>query len=99
MAKATYDLKSLQAIVAAQGIGAFNVSALNGIAALGMTVAQALAVIAGLQTGDLYKTMATVFDPGMFQDVYRKPMPNGKVGYIKLTACANGRVVVQFKEK
>lgn len=99
MATATYDLQKLQATVAAQGFKAFNVTSLNGIAALGMTVPQALAVIASLQTGDLYKTMPTVFDPGMFQDVYHKLMPSGKVAYIKLTATANGRVVVQFKDK
>lgn len=99
MTQPSYDLAKCQAIVAAKRHSAFTMTALNGIVGMSLTIDEALQVIASLTTNDLYKTMPSNQDPGMFQDVYHKVTPSGRVAYIKLTAYTNGRVVIQFKEK
>jgi motility quorum-sensing regulator/GCU-specific mRNA interferase toxin len=46
-----------------------------------------------------YKSMTTHASSQVWQDVYHAPCGNGKTAYIKLTLTANGRVVIQFKER
>ncbi|MGW8160341.1 MAG: type II toxin-antitoxin system MqsR family toxin [Desulfoprunum sp.] len=45
-----------------------------------------------------YKSMTTIHDATLWQDVYHAPCPNGKTAYIKVTL-REGAVVIQFKEK
>ena len=35
----------------------------------------------------------------VWQDVYHRVAPNGKVAYVKVTLRADGSIVIQFKEK
>lgn len=81
-----------------RGIAAFTGTALFNIAALELSVEQALQVLAALNRGMFYKSMTTHTDSSIWQDVYHAPTPNGKVAYIKLTL-QGGAIVIQFKEK
>lgn len=95
---ATYDLPTVQAAIAARGVGCFTRSALDGIREMGLTSAEALAVLAALNVGHFYKTMPAVNNPGLFQDVYRAPTPAGQA-YVKLMHDpANARICISFKE-
>lgn len=93
-----YPLTIMQQAVAAAGADAFTLTALRGGAALGLTTAEMLAVIAGLTRSDFYKAMTTLHDHRVWQDVYHAACPNGCMAYIKLTLVAE-RIVIQFKEK
>lgn len=35
----------------------------------------------------------------VWQDVYHRATPNGKVAYVKVTLRIDGSIVIQFKEK
>jgi motility quorum-sensing regulator/GCU-specific mRNA interferase toxin len=95
--KAHYDLKAIKAVVEVAGIAAFTNIAQAGIKSLSLTDDEAIAVVMGLKSSMLYKSMTTHADHKTWQDVYHAPCPNGKTAYIKLTAQA-GSVVIQFKE-
>ncbi|MFA7656138.1 type II toxin-antitoxin system MqsR family toxin [Acidithiobacillus thiooxidans] len=64
---------------------------------MGLTVAEGMAVVLGLQSEMLFKSMTTFADHRVWQDVYHAPCPNGKMAYIKVTL-RSGAVVIQFKE-
>jgi len=93
-----YPLAAMQAQVAAEGIRAFTVTALNGGRAMGLTDEDLLSVVAGLRRQDFYKSMTTLHDHRIWQDVYHGKCTGGLTAYIKLTQVA-GRIVIQFKEK
>lgn len=65
---------------------------------MGLSESEAIAVVLGLGSGMLFKSMTTHADSTVWQDVYHSPCPNTKVAYIKL-ALRGGAVVIQFKEK
>ena len=93
-----YLLVPMQAQIASAGRDAFTLTAINGGAAMGLTVAEMLGVIAQLARADFYKSMTTHQDSRIWQDVYHGSCPNGQTAYIKLTQVAT-RIVIQFKEK
>ncbi|HEX5338780.1 MAG TPA: type II toxin-antitoxin system MqsR family toxin [Gallionella sp.] len=95
--KAHYDLEAVKAVVIARGIDAFTATAVRGIDEMGLSEADGLSVVLGLQRGMLFKSMTTNRDHRVWQDVYHAPCPNGKTAYIKLTMQA-GALVIQFKE-
>ncbi|MCL2829859.1 MAG: type II toxin-antitoxin system MqsR family toxin [Betaproteobacteria bacterium] len=96
--KAHYSLEYVKAIVAREGIQAFTTTTRQGFREMGLSRAEALAVIASLSAGMLYKSMTTFSDHTLWQDVYHAPCPNGKTAYIKITV-QEGSVVIQFKEQ
>lgn len=96
--KAHYDLETVKALVAQRGVFAFTAIARRGRDALGLSNAEALAVVAGLSPGMLVNSMTTYADSTVWQDVYHALCPNGKMAYIKLTL-RDGAVVIQFKER
>jgi len=65
---------------------------------MGLSEAQAIAVVMSITHAMFYKSMTTNNDSRKWQDVYHAPCPNGKISYIKLTL-QDGVVVIQFKEK
>jgi len=93
-----YSLDQLKAAVAAAGVDVFTRTALDGAAAMGLSVDEALAVVQGLARNMLFKSMTTFADHTLWQDVYHATCPDGRTAYIKLTLRA-GAVVIQFKEK
>lgn len=96
--KAHYSLQEIQAIVARDGGLCFTFAARQGAANMGLSRAEAVAVVLALTGSMLYKSMTTNSDNKVWQDVYHAPCPNGKIAYIKLTM-QDGAVVIQFKEK
>lgn len=95
---AHYRLDEMQAEIARLGALAFTQTAIEGGAALGLTVAEMLAVITALERRHLFKSMTSLRDSRIWQDVYHAPVRGGRVAYIKLTRVAQ-RPVIQFKEK
>jgi len=91
-------LNEIQSIVAEVGLQAFTATAAFNAAAMGLTGAQAVAVVLTLSRSMFYKSMTTYADHTVWQDVYHAPTPTGKVAYIKLTL-QSGAAVIQFKEK
>lgn len=94
---AHYDLNAIKAIVAQRGIDAFTRTAVDGMDGMGLSEADGLAVVLGLQRDMIYKSMTTHSDHRVWQDVYHAPCPNGKTAYLKVTL-RDGAVVIQFKE-
>lgn len=88
----------MQARIAKEGRDAFTLAAIRGGKAMGLATADMLEVIAGLRRADLFKSMTTLNDHRVWQDVYHARCPNGCIAYIKLTQVAD-RIVIQFKEK
>lgn len=71
-------------------------SALAGGAALGLDFDGIVAIVAELTPADFYKSMTTLADHKVWQDVYR---PTTRVGtvYLKLTVI-DDLLIVSFKE-
>ena len=97
--KPNYLLSEVQQVVKGRGVNAFTATALTGAAALGLSSAQAVAVVLGLKQKDFYKSMTTNADHKIWQDVYHAALKAGLAAYIKVTLRENGTVVIQFKEK
>ena len=93
-----YSLPVIQSRIAEQGIIVFTATALFNAAVMGLSVEQALGLLASLSRSMFYKSMSTYADSSIWQDVYHAPIFNGKIAYIKLTL-NQGAVVIQFKEK
>lgn len=71
-------------------------TALSGAAALGFDFDDVVAVVQSLEPEDFYKSMTTVADHRIWQDVYRPVTVGGPV-YLKLTVISEV-LVVSFKE-
>lgn len=94
-----HPLGQLQEQVQRLGATAFTLTAIQGGAAMGLTVADMLAVIQQLSRRNFYKSMTTHADHRVWQDVYHAEVLSvRKTAYIKM-AMRDGAPVVQFKEK
>jgi motility quorum-sensing regulator/GCU-specific mRNA interferase toxin len=96
--KAHYSLQAIQQRAALEGADAFTRTARRGMADMGLSMDEGVAVIMGLTNAMLYKSMTTNADHRIWQDVYHAVCPNGKMAYIKLTLREDGSLVIQFKE-
>lgn len=67
-----------------------------GANALGLEFSDVLAVVLGLTPANFYKSMTTLADHTIWQDVYRAETKAGKV-YLKLTVIEDV-LIVSFKE-
>jgi motility quorum-sensing regulator/GCU-specific mRNA interferase toxin len=93
-----YALSLVQTHVARCGAAAFTKTALDGGRAMGLTLAEMLAVIASLSGRDFFKSMTTYADHRIWQDVYYANTPVRKEAYIKITL-RDAAPVIQFKER
>ena len=93
-----YDLATIQALVVRLGAAALTKTAMDGGRAMGLTTSEILAVIAGMGRGDFYKSMTTLHDHKVWQDVYHVMTPVAKIAYVKVTLRGE-TPVIQFKEK
>lgn len=93
-----YDLATIKALVARLGAAAFTKTAMDGGRAMGLTTSEMVAVIAGIERRDFYKSMTTLYDHKVWQDVYHVMTPVAKIAYVKVTMRGE-TPVVQFKEK
>lgn len=98
-----YPLAVVKAAIAKGGVGCFTGSALLGLQVMGLTTAEALASIAVFK-GKPRKSMTTLNDHRIWQDVYDIPTPMG-IAYVKFTLLARAgeadgpKVVISFKSK
>lgn len=93
-----YPLREVQKLVSIRGCDTFTLTALTNARLMGLSADQSVAVIASLTPAMFYKSMTTLHDSSLWQDVYHAPTPIGRVAYIKITM-QEGAVVIQFKEK
>ncbi|HUX65228.1 type II toxin-antitoxin system MqsR family toxin [Sulfuricella sp.] len=91
-----YSLAEIQAQMTTVQEMSLTVSARGGIRAVGLSQADALAVVQGLTRKDFYKSMTTHADHRVWQDVYHGQW-NGSALYIKFQR-AGEYFVVSFKE-
>lgn len=97
--KPHYNLADVKAAVQQRGADAFTATALVGAQALGLDSAQAVRLMCAITRSDFYKSMTTHASSQVWQDVYHRLAPNGKVAYVKVTLREDGSIVIQFKEK
>ena len=96
-------LAAVKAAIAKAGAGCFTGTALQGLQAMGLTSAEALAAIAAFN-GKPRKSMTTLHDHRIWQDVYDIPTAMG-IAYVKFTLLEGAgekdgpRVVISFKSK
>ena len=93
---AHYNLAAVKAAVALSGVACFTQSARDGMTAMGLAAADALAAVAALERQHLYKSMTTLGDHTVWQDVYHSSTQAGDV-YLKLTVI-DDVLIVSFKE-
>ena len=96
--KPHYNLREIQSIVMRDGMNAFTATAVRNGLEMGLNDIAMLSAIAGMHTTMLFKSMTTVRDNSLWQDVYHVPLSDGRVAYIKLTK-QDGAVVIQFKDR
>lgn len=96
--KPHYDLPTVQSGIRLRGADAFTATALIGVQAMGLDVAEAIEVVCSMSRSDFYKSMTTYASSRIWQDVYH-PETAGGIDYVKVTLRQDGAVVIQFKEK
>jgi motility quorum-sensing regulator / GCU-specific mRNA interferase toxin len=95
--KPHYALADVYACIDSDNVRATGV-AYNGADDLGIeTLDEMCAVIKRLTMKDFYKSMTTLRDHTVWQDVYRPFLVHKSQAYIKLTI-ADGLLIVSFKE-
>jgi motility quorum-sensing regulator/GCU-specific mRNA interferase toxin len=92
-----YKLLLIQTEVRQRGADTFTRTALDGGREMGLNVEQMVTVVCGLTGKQFFKSMTTLADHTLWQDVYHAPTPTG-VAYVKCTL-RQGTVVIQFKRK
>ena len=92
-----YHLHLIKDRVLRDGIYTFTAVARLGADAMGLSEAEAISTVFGLQRAHFYKSMTTHSDHRVWQDVYHATCPNGRLAYIKLTL-QDAALVIQFKE-
>lgn len=80
-----------------KGADAFTRTALDGGREMGLSVEQMVTAVCGLTGRQFFKSMTTIADHTIWQDVYHAPTPAG-AAYVKFTL-RQGTVVIQFKRK
>ncbi|QOZ83175.1 MULTISPECIES: type II toxin-antitoxin system MqsR family toxin [Chromobacterium] len=93
---AHYSLDEIKAAVQARGVLCFTRTARTGFVELGLSEAEALAVVQLIGRRDFNKSMTTHLDHTVWQDVYKPITPCGRA-YVKFTLRADGAIVISFK--
>lgn len=95
----TYDLAAFQQACARRSGVAFTGAAVRGAAELGFGRAEMLEVLRAMERRHFYKSMTSIADHRVWQDVYHAPSPTGLV-YVKFTAgTVTQFTLLSFKEK
>lgn len=92
-----YKLLLIQMEVRQKCADAFTRTALEGGREMGLSVEQMVTAVCGLTSRQFFKSMTTLADHTIWQDVYHAPTPAG-AAYVKFTL-RQGTVVIQFKRK
>ena len=93
-----YALESIKAAFASESSLRMTGTARNAAFALGLGLADVVRIIQGMTRGQFYKSMTSLGDIRIWQDVYHVPFDH-TVLYVKFTTDAQGHLVISFKEK
>lgn len=96
--KPTYDLDSFKSEFGTVARLRMTGSARNAAFALGFSLQDVVDVIQRMTRQQFFKSMTSLGDPRVWQDVYHVPC-EGLVLYVKLTVDDDGKLVIGFKEK
>ncbi len=93
-----YDLGSIKKTFSTVAALRMTRTAQNTSFALGILLADVVAIIQGMTRQRFYKSMTSIADHRIWQDVYQ--VPHGDIVlYVKFTTDAEGYLVISFKEK
>lgn len=96
--KPHYDLTTIQATFCEASALRITVTGMACARALGMTRDDVVVCIQGMQRGHFYKSMTSLADSRIWQDVYHVPR-GAIVLYVKFTTDPEGYLVISFKER
>lgn len=96
--KPHYSLASIKATFATEASLRMTVTARNTAFALGILQSGVVTIIQSMTREQFYKSMTSLADPRIWQDVYHVPVES-TVLYVKFTTDAEGYLVISFKEK
>jgi motility quorum-sensing regulator/GCU-specific mRNA interferase toxin len=98
--KPTYDLEAIKAAIGSAETLSITSSALRDAAGLGFDRSGIANVIQSIRRPMFYKSMTTVADYRVWQDVYHVPVADGPTLYVKFQAnVVTAFTVMSFKEK
>jgi motility quorum-sensing regulator/GCU-specific mRNA interferase toxin len=93
-----YALDSIKVSFATEGSLRMTSTARNSAFGLGLLLADVVRIIQGVTREQFYKSMTSIGDHRIWQDVYHVPFER-TVLYVKFTTDAQGHLVISFKEK
>jgi motility quorum-sensing regulator/GCU-specific mRNA interferase toxin len=93
-----YALDSMKATFTTVESLRMTVTARNSAFGLGLVLTDVVRIIQGMTREQFYKSMTSVADHRVWQDVYHVPFET-TVLYVKFTTDAQGHLVISFKEK
>ena len=93
-----YDLQTIKADFATRRAPRMTRTAHDAALALGLTLADVLAVVQTLSAAHFYKSMTSLSDSRIWQDVYHVPWAPHLL-YLKVTIDDAGYFLLSFKEK
>lgn len=93
-----YPLEQIKLAVAQKGVLAFTRSSMDGAAQMGLNSGEMMAAVSGVTRAMFYKSMTTLRDARVWQDVYHVPTRAG-LAYVKFTLREDGAIVISFKRK
>ncbi len=93
-----YALHSIKATFATEASLRMTRTARDTAFALGLLLADVVRVIQGITREQFYKSMTSLADHRIWQDVYHVPA-SSTVLYVKFTTDTQGYLVISFKEK
>jgi motility quorum-sensing regulator / GCU-specific mRNA interferase toxin len=96
--KPHYALDSIKATFTTEASLRMTKTAQDTAFALAILRADVVRIIQGMTREQFYKSMTSLADHRIWQDVYHVPV-EGTVLYVKLTTDAEGYLVISFKEK
>ena len=97
--KPTYDLEAFKAAFSSEDRLIATRSAISGAAAIGFGRADIVRTIQTMRRNQLYKSMTSLADHRIWQDVYHVSSPAGVI-YVKFTAdVVTEFLLLSFKEK
>jgi motility quorum-sensing regulator / GCU-specific mRNA interferase toxin len=93
-----YDLASIRAVFTTPAALRITKTSLTTAEALGLTLDDIVTLIRSMTREHFYKSMTSIGDHRIWQDVYHVPC-GLLVLYVKLTTDAEGFLVISLKEK
>jgi len=96
--KPHYDLGTIKTTFCEVRALRITTTALRCVRALNMTLDDVVACIQAINREHFYKSMTTIANSAIWQDVYHAPY-RGLVLYVKFTTDAEGYLVISFKER